>query len=233
MKKGTFISVLLLLLMLLPFSYASAGNIPKNVELNPIPEVQIYKNGDIHYFFGGKVNNKKITAQILDNLYKTVSPKNPGEPSAKSVLSYTLSAYKKVDFGNYYCYAKFDSDLHFNAPRFFGPTRITVTQSTSHTAWLGTTPQDNADVLTHSDDFTWNAIGSVSISVTGGGFSVSGHTAHWQYTSYNTWYDTHTFGGLTGSGNLTSISQSSTGDFRFDSVNTSVTPTAYNSMWVK
>ncbi len=155
----------------------------------------------------------------------------PSNTIIANSYSYNLSGYKQINFGNSYCYANFSSNLDFNLPQGF-TTRVTVTQATSHVAWLGTSPQYNADVLTHSDTFTWNAIGSVSISTNGGGWSISSNTASWNYTSYNVWYDTHIFGGLTGSGALTSISESSTGDFRFESVHTSITPTAYNSMWL-
>lgn len=202
------------------FTNAKLSKTPKIV-----PKIILFENGDAVYSFSGVVEDKDSVVNFLNSYLQT---KNLITANG---YSYSLSGFKQIDFGNGSCYASFNSNLDFDLPAGF-TTRVTITQANSYAMWTGTSPQYNANILTHSDTFTWNSIGSVSISTTGGGWSVNSNTATWSYTSYNSWYDAHTFGGLSGAGALTSISETSTGDFRFESVHTSITPTAYNSMSV-
>jgi len=194
---------------------AYAKTDPANPDLVP-DKVIVYDNGDVFSSFGGRVKDKEAAVRVL-------------EPSSQAPKSITRSLYarKDVPFGNAYAYATFSSTMGVN---LLG-TSVTVTQATSHAAWMGSLPQSNATHAQLFDSVTWNSVGGASISISlsggGGGWSVQSHTASWTGPlQYNCWEVSHTFGGLTGSGLLYSVVESSTGDFWFDSSHSGVTPTA-------
>lgn len=233
MKKFLCIIVVVMILFLTSSGVSFAEN-PNPPVIGPyypvqkiVPNVTHFSNGDSVITFGGVVNDKKSAIDVLKSFGAS------SNPITIQGYTYNFDAFKSIPFGDGYCYAQFHTQLDFDLPAGF-TTRVTVEKGSSWVEWTGTSPQYNADIINISEDFTWNAIGSVSISTQGGGWSVVGHSVTWSLNppAYNTWYYNHIFGGLSGSGALTSISESTTGDLRFNSVNTSVTPTAYQSMIV-
>ena len=196
---------------------AYAGADLANPDLVP-NMVVVYDNGDVFSCFSGIVKDKKAAVEILE----------PSSQTTKSGYERFLSARKELLCGNGNVYVTFSSTI-VTSPAFMVAT---VTQGTSHTAWMGTLPQYNASHLQLFDSVTWNAWGSVSISKDGAGWSTTNNTSLWTGPmEYDYWEASHTFGGLTGSGILTSVVESSTGDFYFASSHSSFTPTAFQTIY--
>ncbi|MGB9795014.1 hypothetical protein [Caldisericum exile] len=235
MKKNLYIEVFTVVLIIfmtislciVPSAFAGDDVVSSKLipTMKVVPRATVLGDKDIIYTFGGMVQDKKAAIEVLNSFVRSTNT------IVTNGYSYNFSAFKSIPFGNGECNAYFSSNLDFNLPQGF-TTSVTVVQASSNVTWTGTSPQYNANTLIHSDIFKWNGIGSVSISTSGGGWSIVSNTASCSYMSYNTWYSNHTFGGLTGSQALTSIEETTTGDFRFESVHTSITPTAYKSMWL-
>lgn len=198
---------------------ACAKTDPANPDLVP-DKVVVYDNGDVFSSFGGTVKDTETAAKALKSSSQvTMSPDS---------FSTYLEGFKSLPCGNGDVNVDFYSTFEYN----LGYTQVTLTQGASDTLWTGTVPQVNATHASLSDSVTWNSLGSVSISTGGVGWSVQSHTASWTSGQVsNCWKLNHSFGGLMGTGVITSVVESSTGDFYFQTTNTFVTPTAFDQLY--
>lgn len=148
----------------------------KSLEENYIVPQAIYlsKYSSV-YSYGGQVSDKEAAIKIIEKyLSSRVSPVDKkAEPLG---YSYTLNGFAQTPYGNGYVSASFHSNLDLDLPPGF-TTRVTVIDgSYSYTAWTGTSPQYNSDVVMLSDSCTWSGLG-ISVSIPPGvGFSLVGTT---------------------------------------------------------
>ncbi|MCR4434122.1 MAG: hypothetical protein NUV70_08760 [Caldiserica bacterium] len=200
-------------------------------EDNIVPQAVYLSEHSSVYSYGGQVPDKEAAIKAVEKyLSSRVSPSDiKAEPLG---YSYTLNGFGQTAYGNGYVSASFHSSLDLDLPPGL-TTRVTVMNgSYSYTAWTGTSPQYNSDVVMLSDSWSWSGLG-ISVSIPPGvGFSLVGTTVTWgPQQVYNQWQMWHYFSGLTGSGGLTLFAESCMGSHRFQG-NTWVTAYASNSMVV-
>jgi len=231
MSKIRFVSLFVLLTLLLsalPGVVVAQGPLPPGDRV--VPQVLFRSEQGALYAFGGRVEDKEAAVRALESYIAADVAKSAPRVSTLG-YSYSLSKYYQVAYGDSHVYAEYNSDLDMDLPAGLA-TRVKVSSGTSRTAWLGSSPQFKSTEVKLEDEWTWHAIGGVSISTGGGGISVSGHSAYWSGGARNTWYLNHRYGGMTGKGALIKFSESSTGSHYFESTYMWVSATAYNDMWV-